>query len=395
MTTLPIYLQRFAHTAFRSTLLLAVLLALGGRAAGAAGAPCTSEFLVDWTFANGARWQFCWEERAKEGIVLHDIRYQAPGEELLLMVLFQANLAQVHVPYDDNAARFHDLSDYGLGSYFLLDLDPEDCPDGTLLTNNGKDVLCQTVAPRGYAYKYGSTQRQGEALTLFSVSQIGEYNYVPSWRFDDDGAITPAIAATGRLQLHSSDPSFGWPLGTGDSDFGTNHAHNIYWRLDFDLDDAADDLVEQIDFTTPGASTRPMVLTPVGTEAALRVHPARLRFWRVLDTTSFNKDNHEISYELQPQSSHTFRGPSYEPFTLNDVYVTQYNACELYASHNPTGGGCGENVSEFVNGEAVTDLVLWYGVTFHHVPRDEDEPNMPVHWLEFNLTPRDWTAESP
>jgi primary-amine oxidase len=33
-------------------------------------------------------------------------------------------------------------------------------------------------------------------------------------------------------------------------------------------------------------------------------------------------------------------------------------------------------------------------VTFHHVPRDEDEDSMHPHWSGFNLIPRDWTAKS-
>src|SRR5262245_29332220 len=74
---------------------------------------CSSN-LVDVTLSGGARWQMCWETRTNEGIVLHDITYTAPGQPTR-MVLAQANLAQIHVPYDDNGARFHDLSDYGLG----------------------------------------------------------------------------------------------------------------------------------------------------------------------------------------------------------------------------------------------------------------------------------------
>src|SRR4030065_1265636 len=70
---------------------------------------CSASNLVDVTLSSGARWQMCWETRTLEGIVLHDITYTAPGQPTRI-VLSQANLAQVHVPYDDNGARFHDLS---------------------------------------------------------------------------------------------------------------------------------------------------------------------------------------------------------------------------------------------------------------------------------------------
>src|SRR4026207_713829 len=84
---------------------------------------CSPGYAIDVTLSTGARWQMCWETRTQEGIVLHDITYTAPGQPAR-RVLAQANLAQVHVPYDDNGARFHDLSDYGMGGSNLNDLAP-------------------------------------------------------------------------------------------------------------------------------------------------------------------------------------------------------------------------------------------------------------------------------
>jgi primary-amine oxidase len=38
---------------------------------------------------------------------------------------------------------------------------------------------------------------------------------------------------------------------------------------------------------------------------------------------------------------------------------------------------------------------MWVNVGFHHIPRDEDQTPMPVHWQGFQLAPRDVTAMSP
>ena len=46
----------------------------------------------------------CWESREREGIVLHDVTYTPPGGSATL-VLAQMNLAQTHVPYDNNVPR--------------------------------------------------------------------------------------------------------------------------------------------------------------------------------------------------------------------------------------------------------------------------------------------------
>jgi hypothetical protein len=127
------------------------------------------------------------------------------------------------------------------------------------------------------------------------------------------------------------------------------------------------------------------------------VSPVNFRSWRIKDTAAANADGHAISYHLEAEPVHLFHGPSYEPFTQNELYLTVNKTCERYASHNPTTGGCGGDVSAFVNGESLSgaDLVVWYGLSFHHLPRDEDQNYMAVHWSSFKIVPRDWSATNP
>ena len=57
--------------------------------------------------------------------------------------------------------------------------------------------------------------------------------------------------------------------------------------------------------------------------------------------------------------------------------------------------GCGDKTTiDYVNGENVTNPVAWVNVGFHHVPRDEDQSPMPIHWQGFSLYPRDWHANN-
>lgn len=392
-----------AHRKRLQPVWLALALAVGVSlmwaqfAARAQSLACSPSYLIDVTLNTGARWQMCWETRQAEGIVFHNITYSAPGQPAR-MVLAQANLAQLHVPYDDNGARFHDLSDYGMGGFNLNDLTPSDCPNGTLIRENTKDVLCQHIGPAGYLYKYYSAQAQSHVLTLFAVSHIGEYNYITQWRFYDNGVIEPAVGATGRLQRFSGNPAYGWPLDSANAVYGVSHMHTYYWRLDFDLSGThTDDVVEEINFTPNGAQDQfTLGQTVLLTETARAVSPGTFRSWRVKDTVT-NADGHAISYHLEADPAHLFHGPSYEPFTQNEVYVTVNNVCEQFVSHNPTSGGCGNNVTEFVNNQSLAgaDVVLWYGLSFHHLPRDEDQNYMFVHWSNFVIAPRDWTALNP
>lgn len=383
---------------------IAVVLALGLGLLGtqltarAQTITCSASNLVDVTLSTGARWQMCWEARTMEGIVLHDITYTAPGQPAR-MVLAQANLAQIHVPYDDNGARFHDLSDYGLGGNNLDDLTPGDCPNGTLIRDGSKDVLCQQIQDAGYAYKYYATQQQGHALNLFSVSHIGQYNYMPELRFFDNGEIELGVGATGQLQRLGTNPAYGWPLNSANTSYGISHMHNYYWRLDFDINGTPnDDQVEEIEFTPNGARELfTLGRTPFTTEAARAVSPLTFRSWRVKDTVATNTDGHAISYHIEAEPAHLFHGPSYEPFTQNELYLTVNKTCEKFVSHNPTTGGCGGDVSAFVNGESLSgaDLVIWYGLSFHHLARDEDQNYMAPHWSSFKIVPRDWSATNP
>ncbi len=374
---------------------VALVPALAPRADAAGEGACSVAFQIDETLPNGGVWSMCWESREREGIVLHDVTYTPPGGAETL-VLAQMNLAQIHVPYDNNVARFHDESDFGLG-FHSDELTSAECPAGVLSSDGTPDVLCRQVLPTGYAYKAYDDQAKGDSLNLFSVSAIGAYNYIVQWTFDADGTIHPAVGATGRLQMYGGGPATGWQTG---SPFGyaVAHMHDFYWRLDFDLAGPATDRVQELAATpSSGRQTFTNTRTAFLTEQARRVQPRSFRSWRVIDTATTNADGHRISYELLPSTDAIFRGPSYEPFTHNELYVTRFDDCEVFASHNSTGGGCAGNLSGFANGQSLAgaDLVLWYGTSFHHLPRDEDEDVMDAHWSGFSLVPRDLTATYP
>ncbi len=357
---------------------------------------CSSAFKIDKTLPTGTRWEMCWEPRALDGIVLYDITLTPPNEPRRL-ILAQAGLAQVHVPYDDNGARFHDVTDFGFGGRFLENLTAAECPNGTLLPYGGKNVLCMQIQPRGYAQKFYTRQLQGYELSIFSVSTSGDYNYIVQWVFQDDGAIVPTVGASGQLQRYGTDASYGWITAT--NRIPISHYHNYWFRLDFDINGRENDLMQEIQFNPTDQNRRRVKeITDVTLEAARQHDPTVQRSWRVMDKVTRNDGGNFISYQIEGLSSgHDFTGPNFEPFSQSDLYVTTFKTCEKYPSHNPQLNGCAGDVSQFVNGESVDgkDLVVWYGITFHHLPREEDEVYMDVHWDGFTIIPRDWTSHNP
>ncbi|MEZ5537087.1 MAG: hypothetical protein R3F02_15870 [Thiolinea sp.] len=358
---------------------------------------CSDQYYIDVTLPNQARWDMCWEHRSREGIVLHKVHY-TPQNGTRRMVFNEAAIAQIHVPYDDNGVRYHDVSDYGLGNRYMSSLSTDECVGGTLLTFGTKPVVCQQIESRDDAYSYGDNRLQGDALSLFSVSKIGAYNYIPTWRFLDDGGIDLMMGATGALQRYgdSSKQDHGWLISA--NKVGIAHLHNFFWKLDFDLAGSGrDDYVEEINFIqSNGQKIREM--TRYNQETASDVDPDTLRMWRIADGNISNSKGQPISYEIRlHQANHRDTGPDTEPFTKHDLYVTRYNRCELFASHNPSTGGCADNLADFVNGESLTgeDIIVWPSTTFYHMPRAEDSPRMDAHWSSISITPRDWHDRNP
>ncbi|MDF5755301.1 copper amine oxidase [Spongiactinospora sp. TRM90649] len=374
--------------------------ALSSEAAPEAAAPCSKPYLVEREFKNGARWSLCWEMREIEGLTLTKVVYTPRGHKPV-SVLRSGHLAQIHVPYDSGEPRFQDMAG-GLGSS-VVPLQTQDCPEGERRVQDDIPMFC--VLPdqaRGLAYLRPSLGEeslrasvQGKELVVFSAFEIGWYTYLVEWRFADDGSITPRVGATGSLRGSDGivvSPKHGWPIGVGSSDFEESHSHNIFWRLDFDIQGPKDDAVEQFDFTGSGTAKRVMKTTALAKEASAKND--RTRWWRVVDKTVKNADDHPASWEINNSDSAEYRGPASEKFSQADVYVTQYRKCERLASENAEPP-CKGAVNQYVNGQTITDPVVWVSVDFHHVARDEDQDPMPTHWQGFHVAPRDITAKNP
>ena len=346
---------------------------------------CAANYSIDVTMSIGTRWEMCWDRDAQKGLVLNQVSF-TPKSGSRTLVLGSAALAQIYVSYDDNATKHHYVSDNGLA---LENLSAADCPGGTLRQDNtGNSVACQIIRGRGYAWR-GTGQVQGQSLIVYAISNIGTDTYIHQWVFNDDGTIMPMLGVSGRLDVNQiSNASTGWPLGAGNLRYATSRFHTAYWRLNFDIGGSANDGVEQFDYSGSG-NTRTQSVSAITSETSRAASPSAQRFWRVKDSQLTNSNGHNLSYQINLQEA--FRASAQsgsEGFTQNDVYVTNNKACEQFASHNPTAGGCGGDTPGFVNGESLSDVVMWVGTTWHQMPRDEDERYVPVHWQSVTLTAR-------
>jgi primary-amine oxidase len=375
---------------------------------------------VDHTFTVGTRWKFRVYLRNREGLAFGSVHYGNASS--MTKVLDGAHLAQLHVPYLPGSPRFLDL-DFGLGGGNAQTMTADECHHGTLYANNR---VCIEVEDHGHAWKYGSgagSYRIAETLSVFMSSQIGAYNYINKWVFHDDGSIEPQLGLTGQLQVIQNSAAYG-PYGMrlnpeteATPRIGIGHMHNAYYYLNFGIDGAWNDVVARMRHfgtTAPSPSSScstwgecsKVEVTPILTEAAQVFSATGYTTW-VYDKTSKNSDGRSRGYEIAPHISGLWRGmtATTEPWAGHDLWVTSYSQCEKYAVHNqgsfPGGSFCDspstpDHVAAMVNGGNVdgTDLVVWYANRHLHIPRDEDQPRMPIEWMSFHIKPRSFHSES-
>lgn len=365
-------------------------------------ASCSGSALVDVSFPSGARWELCWELRNEEGIVLTEVGYETPTN-IFRNVLKEAALAGVNVAFDDGSPSQRHVTDVanggGLGAN-VQTLTALDCNSGTLHNSLGNNVLCVRVVPRNYTYKSYSNVKQGDALILESRAVIGASSYIVRWRLWDDGTIQPQVGMAGQIPVVGSDATYGWALDASNR-IGVGFNTSYFWRLDFDLAaDGSNEVIEQFE-VTPSANrlTKSLSVSTINTEATRTLSPDVKRSWRIRDEAGVtNSDGRPISYHIEPlHAAHQYLGASTEAWAVGDIHFTRYNSCERFVVDNPTAGGCGADITQFVNGETMLseDLVIWYKLNYHHLPRNEDEPAIQIHWDSFFILPRDWTATNP
>ncbi len=229
---------------------------------------------------------------------------------------------------------------------------------------------------------------------------MGGYFYINRWRFRDDGCLMPEIGFTGPLQhtgRGDASPygSLVGKSGNGDKVFAPSHVHNIYYCLDFDIDGPEPNVVEEFNYQQdkPGSLSATHNWTAILRESARAGNAARFRSWRVVNPASRNALGLPRSYELLPGGNGIFRGGWAETFAQAELWVTRYHPREYREERRPLKTA----LPSYLNDESVIgqDVVVWYALHVHHLPRTEDWPAMPVAWVGLQLKPRDFLDTSP
>lgn len=268
---------------------------------------------IAWPSANPV-WKFSYslgDYSQPEGLVIRDVRFR----DRLLM--YKGSLPSLRVQYD-----------HGCGPY----KDP--------LTFNNADVQGNGKKVAVYDYSIFGLRW----LALESYHRIGSYRLRQRWTFMPDGTIVPQLFSAG-LQCND------------------NHRHHVYWRFDFDINDAGNDALYEYNTTTPDIGYGPGWHKKLWETSRLK-NAATNRRWAVMDRGAGN-------------GCFLIPGPddgTADAFSTRDVWLMRYRGSEDLNGNQGTAGSDGlDAYLDFENLDG-TDVVAWYcGHLSHHADDGADE----------------------
>src|SRR5262245_49435497 len=246
-------------------------------------------------------WTFNWSIHPRNGLVIENIAFRGRS------VLKYAGLAEIFVPYNRGDPRPEGFGG-GIGDRLVELFPAKGCIPGARRCRSfnrqgkeaGKRVAMLHEEATGLSYLGDLGRSYGKMLTLWNAYNLGGYHYINRWRFRDDGCLMPDIGFTGPLQhVGIGDASeFGSLVGKNKV-FAPSHVHNIYYCLDFDIDGADNNVVEEFNYEQdkPGSLSGKHRWTPIKKETMRSLSAANFRTWRVVNPESKNALGLPRSYE--------------------------------------------------------------------------------------------------
>jgi primary-amine oxidase len=363
----------------------------------------------------------------REGLVLHTISYEDNGRRR--PVIYRASLSEMVVPYGDPRPNNYrknafDVGEYGIGMLAnALELGC-DCLgeiyyfDAHITNSKGEvvklpNVICMHEEDYGIGWKHTDWRtnevevRRSRRLVLSFIATVGNYEYGFFWYFYQDGTIQFEVKLTGIINTCSAFPDDKSKYGTlvARQLYAPNHQHFFNVRLDMMVDGANNSVFKVDTVADPPGPSNPhgnafyakADLLDNERNAADLIDPLAGRYWKIVNSSSLNELGEPVAYKLMPGDN--VRAFAHESasisqragFIRNHVWVTAYDPGETFAAgdypnQHPGGDGLPRYVQQ---GRSIenTNVVVWYTLGCHHLPRPEDWPVMPAAYIGFHLKP--------
>jgi len=389
--------------------------------------PAGVSFQVDGWEVRWQNWRFRLGFNAREGLVLHTIGYEDQGR--LRSVIHRASVAELVIPYRDPRPfqgwrNAFDIGEYGIG--ILTNSLEQGCDclgqiryfDVQLADDQGKpylvkNAICLHEEDDGILWKHfdaglrHTETRRSRRLAVSFIITAGNYEYAFYWYFYQDATIELEIKLTGIVLTAALPPGETSDYGTvvAPQTLAAHHQHFFGVRLDMAVDGDRNSVFEVETEAAPkgpdnpyGNAFRPRrTLLRSESQAQRLIDPLTGRHWLVINPNVVNALGQPVGYRLVPggnvvpfaheDSSFARRAA----FTTRHLWVTPFAQDERfpagdYPNQHPGGAG----LPEWTKADRPienTDIVLWYTLGSHHIPRPEDWPVMPVERAGFALSP--------
>ncbi|AET41094.1 uncharacterized protein Ecym_7250 [Eremothecium cymbalariae DBVPG len=388
-------------------------------------------FTVTGTKVTWQGWEFRVVSSVREGVVLYDVHFK--GRSLF----YRVALNEMTVPYADGRTPVHrkqafDLGDCGFGNAANSLALGCHCLgvikylDGRRADVNGNPVLipstiCMHEQDYGVMFLHKNTMTKSSVVTrrrefiIQLVATVANYEYVLNYIFDQAGAITVQVRATGILSTTPQD------LNTT-VDFSTNvapgvgapfHQHILSFRFDSRLDGDKNSVVYD-DYVPmePGTEMNPYGVgfvqkrTYLEKSGAIDQSPFTNRTYKVINESSINPVSMKpVGYKFEmparqmllahPESFNTKRAT----FATKQFWVTKYGDDQLYAAGEFTNQSRKDTgLSEWADGKDSvrnTNVVVWPTLALTHAPTTEQFPVMVSDFMQFLVAPASFFTENP
>jgi primary-amine oxidase len=403
--------------------------------------------LVEWDM-----WRFRVRVDRRPGIVLSLI--EANDGAAWRSVLYQAHLSEVFVPYMDPDENWYwrtymDSGEYGFGIFLSPLRAGLDCPayatflPAVVNVDDGSaieipDAVCvferDTGDPAWRHYEFlaqtsgAATSAEGRPsteLVVRTASEVGNYDYLVDYVFQQNGMIRIMLGATGLDAVKGvASASMADATAAADTKHGTliaphlvapNHDHFFSFRLDFDIDGTENMFVRTrlapaaVPQGLPRRSLWETVheMPQTELEGRYRVDPATPAEYHVMNMTKTTALGHAPSYMILPQNSVAYSPLDVvaDPPAKRNGYIEYTFWNTPYAPDERYAGGEYALQSDGTDGLPAwvqrnrpihdADLVTWYTMGLHHVAHAEDWPVMSTMWKGITLMPFNFFEHNP
>jgi primary-amine oxidase len=392
-------------------------------------------FMVEGNLVRWQKWQFRLGFHVRDGLILHTIGYEDQG--MLRPIMHRASLAEMVVPYGDPTGSYYrrnafDTGEYGVGQFLDSLTLGCDCLgaihyfDAWSHDWHGKpkkiaNAICMHEEDYGVLWKFSDLQtgkvtvKRSRRLVVSCFATIGNYVYGFFWYFYQDGTIGVEVKATGIPLVSGRAVGERSLYGALVAPGIDAHVHQHVFSFRFDMSvDGERNSVSEVNFSSLPLGPDNRHGNAIGItetqfssekEAQRVIDLASSRYWRVINPNVKNALGEPVGYRLVPGvNALPFLHPDAPVakragFMFKHFWATRFAPDEFYpAGHFPNQHQGGDGLSAWTAADRSLDnenIVVWYTLNYHHLPRPEDWPVQPCVYAGFHWMPSGFFDANP